>query len=776
MYVPLNIFTNFDKFYILSFLFNIYNIFNFKLLFNLKSLEVSTIDLSKKVLIITLLIFAVLTAAFTFTHNMQLSNFLELEQADTLENVERVQNAVSTRQGYIDYIVQDWACWDDTYQFIEDGNQQYIDVDLQNETLAGIRVNVMLFVNESGDVVYTKSVDINSTEERPVPAGLLKMIEEGTLLTTGENDTISGIVLLDEGPMFIACHPILTTKYEGPSKGTLIFGRFFDNYLLESFKDTTRSSLSMYRTDQEMPSDFQEEFQKFSETPDMILVEPLSEERVAGYFELRDISDQPALIIRADFPRELYLHGERTLNYMYLFLLFTGLLTGIGVKFALDRLFISRLVEIDDFVTKVRSEKDLSKRLSLKDNDELYRLSREINGMLNEIDLAEQGVKAQEREKKVLLDSLNELVVFVNPEMKIIWANKAALKYMQMDLEKAVGLFLKAAPDISGQLVEYTQLEQAFVTGEKKSGEFTSKDGRIWFFQAIPVADENGKIIGVMETRRDVTESKKAEQLLREKHIAEAANRTKSEFLANMSHELRTPLNSIIGFSDLLYEKVYGELNVKQIKAVGNISRSGKHLLNLINDILDLSKVEAGKLELDYKDFELASKLNSIKNMLSPIADKKMIKVEIQVDKNLATIRADDARFVQILYNLLDNAIKFSHENGLVKIEAKKKGELVEVTVKDYGIGIKVEDQNKLFKPFSQVDSFFSKQFQGTGLGLALVKQLVNLHGGYVWFSSKIEEGSTFAFTLPINRDDRNGDNGEIKSLNRAETAENPDF
>ncbi|MHC1753854.1 MAG: CHASE4 domain-containing protein [Methanosarcina sp.] len=707
---------------------------------------------------------------------MQLSNFLELEQADTLQNVERVQNAVSARQGYIDYIVQDWACWDDTYQFIEDGNQQYIDVDLQNETLAGIRVNVMLFVNDSGDLVYAKSVDVNSVEETPVPQRLLKMIEDGTLLTKGEDDSISGIVLLDEGPMFIACHPILTTKYEGPSKGTLIFGRFFDNYLLESFKDTTRSSLSMYRTDREMPPDFQEELKKFSETPDKILVEPLSEEKVAGYFELRDISGQPALIVRADFPRELYLHGERTLNYMYLFLLFTGLLTGIGVKFALDRLFISRLVEIDDFVTKVRSEKDLSKRLSLKDSDELYRLSREINGMLNEIYLAEQELKAQEREKKVLLDSLNELVVFVSPELRIIWANKAALKHMQISLEKAVGIFLKATPDISGPLVEYPQLEQVFLTGEKKSGEFTSKDGGIWFFQAIPVADENGKIIGVMETCRDITESKKAEQLLHEKQIAEVANRTKSEFLANMSHELRTPLNSIIGFSDLLYEKVYGELNEKQIKAVGNISRSGKHLLNLINDILDLSKVEAGKLELDYKEFELAGKLSTIKNLLSPIADRKKIEVKINVDKNLTTIRADEARFVQILYNLLDNAIKFSQESGLVKIEAKKKGDLVEITVKDNGIGIKAEDQRKLFKPFSQVDPFSSKKFQGTGLGLALVKQIVNLHGGYVWFSSKIGEGSTFAFTIPISGDERDSGNIEVNPLNSTETAEDPEL
>ncbi len=698
---------------------------------------------------------------------MQLSNFLELEQTDTLENVERVQNAVATEQSYLDYIVQDWACWDDTYQFIDDKNQEYIDVDLQNQTLAGINVNVMIFVDNSGEVVYVKSVNTHTVEEAPVPEKLLAMIEDGSLLTKGENDTISGFVLLDEDPMFIACHPILTTNYEGPSKGTLIFGRYFDDALLESFKIVTRSSLLMYRTDEQMPADFQMKIKNVSENPEKIVVEPLGENKIAGYFGLKDINGQLALLIRADFPRELYLHSKKTLNYMYFFLLLTGLMTGVGVKFALDKLFVSRLVQIDDFVTKVRSEKDLSKRLSLEDDDELYRLSREINGMLNEIYLAEQELKAQAREKKVLLDSLNELAVFVDPELKIIWANKAALEYMNTDLEKVKGVSLKDAPGINAPLVEDLNFEQIFVTGEKKSGEFAAKDGKVWFAQAIPVPDEQGNIIGILQTCWDITERKEAERLLHEKQIAEVANRTKSEFLANMSHELRTPLNSIIGFSDLLYEKIYGELNEKQTKAIGNISRSGKHLLNLINDILDLSKVEAGKLELDYREFELAGKLNSMKNLLSPIADRKNIEINIDVDRDLNTIRADEARFAQIMYNLMDNAIKFSHENGIVNVRAEKKGDFVEVTVRDNGIGIKDEDQHKLFKPFSQVDSFSSKKFQGTGLGLSLVKQIVNLHGGQVWFSSKIDEGSTFAFTIPVYGNNKNDGNDKVNLLDK---------
>ena len=262
-----------------------------------------------------------------------------------------------------------------------------------------------------------------------------------------------------------------------------------------------------------------------------------------------------------------------------------------------------------------------------------------------------------------------------------------------------------------------------------------------------PIFDVSGNPVAFSGIARDITEN-----LLHEKQMAEFANRTKSEFLANMSHELRTPLNSIIGFSDMLYEQAYGELNQKQLRAISNISNSGKHLLNLINGILDLSKIEANKMELDYKEFELASSLDLIRNILSPIADKKNIEIETGVDSSISKICADEDRFIRIMFNLVDNAIKFSFENSLVKIGTRKKGELVEITVEDTGIGIKTEDQNKLFKPFSQVNSFSSKKFQGTGLGLSLVKQIVNLHGGYVWFKSEQGKGSTFAFAIPITK------------------------
>jgi PAS domain S-box-containing protein len=594
-------------------------------------------DISKKVLIITLLIFAVLTASFTFTHAMQLSNFLELEQADTLNNVGRVQNAISAEHGNLDYLVSDWACWNESYRFVEDRNQRFIDETIKNETLVSLRTNVILFVNDTGSVVYAKSVDIYTGEEKPIPEGLSRLVKEGILLTKSENDKISGFVLLDESPMFISCHPILTTYFKGPMKGTLIFGRYFDSTLLDNLKNTTQSSLLMHRVDEDLPPDFKTKFKSFSESPDRIIVEPLSEERVAGYFELRDITGQPALVMRADFPRDLYSHGKKTLNQMYFFLLLTGLMTGIGIKFSLDKLFISRLIGIDNFVTKVRSEKDLSRRLSLKDNDELYRLSREINGMLNEIYLAEQELKEQEREKKALLDSMNELVIFVNPDLNIIWANKAALEQMKMSLQEAVGICLKSSPGTIASLSEYIQLEQIFVTGKKKSGEFTAKDGMVWFVQAIPVTNEDGRIIGVLETCRDITEKEKAEQL-RKKEI---------------NHRIKNNLQIVSSLLDLQAEKFSDK------KVIEAFKESESRILSM--SLIHQELYESGKLD----SLDFSSYLRKLIADLLGSYNTENSKIRVNLDVSSVFLGVDTAVSLGIIINeLFTNSIKYAFPAG----------------------------------------------------------------------------------------------------------------
>lgn len=234
-------------------------------------------------------------------------------------------------------------------------------------------------------------------------------------------------------------------------------------------------------------------------------------------------------------------------------------------------------------------------------------------------------------------------------------------------------------------------------------------------------------------------------------HRAEEASRYKSDFLANMSHELRTPLNSIIGFSELLQTQTYGALNEKQTRHVNNILASGRHLLTLINDILDLSKVEAGRLELHLEPFGLPEMLRAALADIRPQADAKDVQLHLELADALPRLTADPVRFKQILYNLLSNAVKFTLAGGRVTVAARSHGEGVELRVADTGIGIAAEDLPKLFRVFTQLEAPSAKRHQGTGLGLALTKKFVELHGGTIEVSSDGPgQGTTFIIRLPM--------------------------
>lgn len=230
----------------------------------------------------------------------------------------------------------------------------------------------------------------------------------------------------------------------------------------------------------------------------------------------------------------------------------------------------------------------------------------------------------------------------------------------------------------------------------------------------------------------------------------EAASRHKSEFLANMSHELRTPLNAILGFSEVLGERYFGELNEKQEEYVKDISGSGAHLLSLINDILDLSKVEAGKMELELSDFELPAALRGVVTLVRERAQKHGIDLGLEIASGLGPIRADERKFKQIMLNLLSNAVKFTPDGGSISVAAKLSGAMAEVSVTDTGTGIAPEDQPAVFEEFKQVGPQSARKAEGTGLGLPLAKKFVELHGGEIWVRSEPGVGSTFTFTLPI--------------------------
>jgi hypothetical protein len=229
-----------------------------------------------------------------------------------------------------------------------------------------------------------------------------------------------------------------------------------------------------------------------------------------------------------------------------------------------------------------------------------------------------------------------------------------------------------------------------------------------------------------------------------------AATEAKSAFLAHMSHELRTPLNAIIGFSDLLIGGIGGKINNKQRQCLEDILNSGKHLLSLINDILDLSKVEAGKIDIRPESLRLADVVDDAVATVKTMLDDSRHEMAINIAEDLPPVYGDRNRLKQILLNLLSNAIKFTPDGGKLYLETNKKGNFCQVSMVDNGIGIRKEDQTCIFEPFTQLDAQPGERKQGTGLGLALTRQLLELLGGKIWVESEYGKGSRFSFTIPL--------------------------
>ena len=257
---------------------------------------------------------------------------------------------------------------------------------------------------------------------------------------------------------------------------------------------------------------------------------------------------------------------------------------------------------------------------------------------------------------------------------------------------------------------------------------------------SIENRDELGTLAGNIDRMND--------QLGRLYADLEAANRHKSEFLSNMSHELRTPLNAIIGFSEVLLARMFGELNGQQADYMQDILSSGRHQLALVNDILDLAKVEAGRMELELSSFSLSAAIESGLSMLRERAGRHQIALALDADPGVDTIEADERKVKQILFNLLTNAVKFTPDGGAITVRTWARPDATEVSVRDTGVGIALEDQGRIFEEFGQAKS--ARGVEGTGLGLTLAKRMVELHGGAISVNSVVGAGSTFTFSLPL--------------------------
>lgn len=359
---------------------------------------------------------------------------------------------------------------------------------------------------------------------------------------------------------------------------------------------------------------------------------------------------------------------------------------------------------------------------------------------------------------KSIFESTVDGILVVDDNRKILFSNSKLVKMWRIPEALAnmdnYGKLLSFFSDQVKYPEEYvSKVRDLYRSKETDISYVSFKDGRVFERSSAPLII-NGILKGRVWSFRDVTEKAEAEKALIDAKIhAEEANRTKSEFLATMSHELRTPLNSVIGYSDILIDQMFGPLNERQLKYLKNISISGNHLLNLINDILDISRIESGDVSLSFETVHAADIFEDVKNIATPFATYKNISMKFSAEPADLGIYTDKIKLKQILHNLVNNALKFTPENGYIEVEAKKSEDMediIEICVRDNGIGIPEDKQQIIFEPFKQVDSSLSRTYSGTGLGLTIVKHLVEMQGGEIRVKSELTKGSTFTILWPV--------------------------
>ena len=372
----------------------------------------------KTISIICLTFIVLIGLLYTISRKVLLDSYAQLAERSVKQNIKRFQNVLSEDISSLSTNAYDWSAWDDTYAFIEDVNEEYLQSNLTNDTVDndGLRLNLMLFTNVSREIVYIKRYNLDENHEVPIPPQMIEdLIAPEIINPVFENKFVNGIVLLPEGPLLIAITPIVNSAREGPVRGALMMGRFLDRNELNRFAEITDLSLAMYSFDlEEMAPDFTAIKDSFTQE-DQIIIQPIDDQTIAGYFILKDIHGKPALILRADMPNEIYMQGKTSIAYFFLFVLVTGLVMGVVILLLLEKAILNRILGFSNCVKKIGDSKSLSSRINIIGADEFSQLGITINNMMAQLENSEKEHVRTER-----LRALGEMTAGINHNLNNI--------------------------------------------------------------------------------------------------------------------------------------------------------------------------------------------------------------------------------------------------------------------------------------------------------------------------------------------------------------------
>ena len=709
----------------------------------------------KTLIIIGAILISLIAILYAVSQSILMGSFLDLEEQNTQKNVGRAQNALSDDISSLVTMTRDWGTWDDTYNFIENANTEYIEANPTDETIKGLRVNVMLFINSSGQIVFSKAFDLQKEQEMPVPQSLLGYISPGSILVhhPDTNSSVNGIILLPEGPMLISSEPILTSQREGPIRGALVWGRYLDSAEIDMLAKTTSLSLTVHRLDEpQMPSDFAAARLSLSgDKP--IFVHPLNGESVAGYALVEDIYGTPVLMLRADMPRSIYQQGQSSLLYFVSLIVAVGLVFVVAILLLLERLVLSPLSRLSASVSSIASSGDLSARVLMKGNDELARLGGEINKMLGALEHSHEALRESEEKFKRLVEDMND-GYFVVQDSKVVFANVRSAEMLghpeaEITNKPEEGLL---TPEVIKGLSEMQVRESS---GEAAPQQYEMKlirrDSTARTVELGARLINYGGRPAVSVVMRDITERRKAEEALaqqaqelaRSNNELSAVNKELEAFSYSVSHDLRAPLRSVDGFSKAILEDYADKLDEQGKDYLQRVRAASQRMAQLIDDLLNLSRVTRSDMRCE--PVNLSALAQTIAEELKKTQPGRQVEFVI---KEGLTVNGDARLLKLVLENLLSNSWKFTakHTSARIELGVERPDGKFAYFVRDDGAGFDMAYVEKLFTPFQRLHA--PTEFLGTGIGLALVQRIIHRHGGRVWAKGEVEKGAKIYFTL----------------------------
>ncbi|MBC8075768.1 MAG: hypothetical protein H7Y32_06800, partial [Chloroflexales bacterium] len=568
---------------------------------------------SKTLFIILATLIIAFALAYLPLRLILLDSFLQLEQQQVSQDVQRVESALRGSIADLDRLAGNFSDWDDTYAYMTDPDPSYIAANYPEEMLLETRVELIMLVDRRGQTVYGRYFNQTTRTDVPPPARLASLRLADPLIRPTEHlSRTLGLLMLPDGPMLLVARPILTSTSSGTPQGTFLMGSYLDPARVSDLAQTTHLKVDVYRAeDRQMPDDVRSAQTDLLGAP--LVVRPLGDEQVAGFTLVPDIFGAPGLIIRVEEPREIYARGLTSLRYFSIMLLVVVLLCGAVMIWLLERSVLARLSHLINRVSAIGAHSDPLERISLAGRDEFALLAQTINTTLDSLARAQQ------------------------------------------------------------------------------------------------------------ERRR-----------------AEAASiEAKNDFIATVSHELRTPLTPIVGYVDLLLLGEGGHISDNQQHFLHTIKGNALRMRLLIEDLLEIGRLDSGKLVLELAPVALDAAVNEVLMLLQVDIQRKGLRVELDLEPDLPRPQGDVKRLGQVITNLVSNALKYTPAPGTIWVRTRSTDTAVLIEVEDTGIGMTFEQQEQLFTRFYRADGPLRESVSGTGLGLSIARAFIELHGGTITVRSQ---------------------------------------